>query len=97
MPRIVKRGVPGFLKIQFVAISQKNGGEPSWRHQETFEVIFQEKSKGGPFSLVWFCKCTKAFLAEAGTRTRDRLASLDRLTAVPTYTKSAHKRAQKVD
>ena len=30
-----------------------------------------EKSEGGPFRLVRFCKCTKKFLAEAGNRTRD--------------------------
>ena len=31
--------------------------------------------KGTPFSVVQFCKYTKTFLAEAGTRTRDRWAS----------------------
>ena len=66
----------GFLKIQFVAKYQKNKSvfDTFWRHLKNLDKTSHSAEnnwKRAPFSLVRFCKCTKKFLAEAVTRTRD--------------------------
>ena len=67
MPKDVKGDILGFLKFQFVAKYQKI---EEGRFGDT--KIFRKKIERGPFRLVRFRKCTKKFLAEAGSRTCDR-------------------------
>ena len=78
MFQIVKGEPFGFLKIQSVAKYQQNRrGDPLVQSKYSKKVsVPKKKGKGGPFSLVLFYKCTKKFLAEAGTRTCDRLKSV---------------------
>ena len=69
MPKIGKGGPLGYLKIKFVA------KYPIRLDIKKFSTKFQSRKKiERPLKnipLVKFCKCTKTFLAEAGTRTRD--------------------------
>ena len=70
-----------FLKLQFLAKYQKNEDDPS----ETFinfrkKVCAEKKICKLALSLVRFCKCTKQFAAEAGTRTRDRWVPVEPIT-----------------
>ena len=69
--KIVK-GALDFLKIQFVAKYQKTEGGLFQGNFEKKSHSAGKNSKRGPFSLVRFRKCSKKFLANAGTRTRDR-------------------------
>ena len=68
MPKVVKGGPLGLFENLICCKSKKLKGDLKYSEKKSNKA---KKSKWGPFSLVQFYKCTKRFLTEAGTRTRD--------------------------
>ena len=60
----------GFLKVCCKKFEVEAFGDKKISKKKSHSA--EKKSTGGPFTLVRFRKCMKKFLAQAGTRTRNR-------------------------